>query len=518
LLQVLLPGLLTALLVTLSAPGYAHGRAQAFLQTLSGWVAFVPLLWVLPTLCPRQAALAGLLAGTASYLGWAAWMPGLMARYSGWSPMLAVLAAVALAFGHGLGWSLWSYWVRKAADRWPLALVAPAGFVVMECWFPTVFPWSLGLAQYQDRDLAQVAELGGPCVLSFLEVFAAATVVQAWLAWRKNGRLAWRGPVLLLLVLLASFGFGRVRRLQIESIRSTAPGVRIAAVQAGTAMSGWRAQVAPNLLEPYRKATKALELASGAFDLVLWPEKASPTLRKDSVHDYPLGHTRRIGDDFKSPLLFGVEALDVDTRERWNAAALLLPDRRLQVVYSKVKLIPWSEWLPAWAEPLWGRRYRPGATVEPVLVPALRMPGERAFSVGTFICFEAGFPAHVRELVARGAELLINLSDDSWFGSGAEAEQHLAHAVFRAIETRRDLVRATGAGISAFITATGQVERSLPLSRSGDPSVLTAEPRRLRIDSLHRRLGNAFALGCAALVILGTFAVFRARRSGKADL
>jgi apolipoprotein N-acyltransferase len=134
---------------------------------------------------------------------------------------------------------------------------------------------------------------------------------------------------------------------------------------------------------------------------------------------------------------------------------------------------------------------------------------------GVFICFESAFPGHVRALVASGAEVLINLSDDSWFGDSAEPEQHLAHIVFRAIESRRDVVRSTGSGISALISASGEVEKRLPVSHSGATvAVLAAEPRLLRARGIYARLGDAFALACAMLTAAAML-VARGRNSGR---
>lgn len=510
-LRVVLPGLVTAVLVTISAPGYAHGRAQALLA----WVALGPLLAALPALTPRRAAIAGLVTGTATYLGWAAWLPGLMARFSGWSPVVAVLAALLLAGAHGAGWALWSFVVRRTCPPLHLALVAPASFVVMERWFPSVFPWSLGLAHYQFRDLAQLAELGGPCLLTFLEISAAALLAQVWLAWRASHRLAWRGPAVFAVALLLGLAFGHARRSSFDGLRAQAPRVRIAAVQAGSVLGGWRGQTAPDLLDRYRQATAELEREAGHFDLLVWPEKASPVLRRDAVHDYPPEHARRLRVGFASPLLFGAEAIDPGTRDRWNAAALLDAEGRLRVAYAKVKLIPWSEWLPRWGERRFGRRYQPGISLAPIAIPLGERPGTQAMQAGVFICFESAFPSHVRALVAGGAEVLINLADDSWFGDSAEPEQHLAHAVFRAIESRRDLLRSTGSGPSALITATGEIERRLPLSQAGaTAAVLAAEPRLLSARSIYARLGDAFALACA---VLTAAAMLAARRRNSAS-
>jgi apolipoprotein N-acyltransferase len=440
-------------------------------------------------------------------------MPGLIARFTGWSWPLALVAACLLAVAHGAGWSLWAYVVRRIGTRLPMLIVAPAAFVAMECWFPSFFPWSLGLAHYRFLNLVQVAELGGPCVLSFLEILAAGILVQAWHSRRQIGITPWRGPAVLVALLMACVAGGWLRRSSIDSERSAAPMLRIATLQAGTALLGWQARVPPNLLERYRTATHAIESTSGPFDLVVWPEKVSPILRNDAAHDYPPGNPRRIGDELASPLLFGAESMDLTSRNRWNSAALLLPDHSLRVVYSKVKLIPWSEWLPSWAERLFGRRYRSGELAMPVILTPPASSVQSALPIGVFICFESAFPGHVRELVAHGAEILVNISDDSWFGLSAEPEQHLAHAVFRAIESRRDLIRAAGSGISAFITATGKVQSSLPVFHSGQaPAALVAEPRRLQIRGANLGLGQSFPFACAAVVLVSALMAWRRAR------
>jgi apolipoprotein N-acyltransferase len=125
--------------------------------------------------------------------------------------------------------------------------------------------------------------------------------------------------------------------------------------------------------------------------------------------------------------------------------------------------------------------------------------------VGTFICFESTFPLWVRALVAQGPQLLVNLSDDTWFGDSAEPEQHLAQAVFRAIESRRDLVRATGSGISAFVSATGEIQASTRITQGAEETTLVGEARLANITSWYQRVGNFFAWLCAvtSTVLLG---------------
>lgn len=503
------PALLTGLLLGISGPGACLSRWPALLA----WVAFVPLLAAIDTLPPSRAALAAFLAGAVAHAGWQLWMPGLFARFGGLSPALAIMAAVALVTYQALAWGAWGWLVRAHARGTARVLVAAAGFVVLERWYPAVFPWSLGLAGYRHPAVAQVAELGGPHVLSFLQILVSAVLASSAVAsYRARRLVAWRTPALTGLLLAVAVAGGAMRIRQIDEARAAAPSLRAAAIQAGHTVVAWQTAGAPALLSRYRSATAAAERSHGPVDLVIWPEKASPMLRADAAHDYPPGHARRLREGSGAPLLFGADAVELSTRRLWNAAALLDASGRLRVVYEKHRLIVFSEWLPSWAARfVRGVRYQRGDRIEPI---AVQVAGRAApVAVGAFICFESAFPAHVRSLAAGGAELLVNLSDDSWFGLGTEPEQHLAHAVFRAIETRRDLVRAAGSGVTAHIAASGRIEGRLPISLPGAaPRAMVADARLLRVRSAHAVLGDAFALGCALLVVVVVAASIRAAR------
>lgn len=510
----------TGLLLALAAPGILGPAPFAVLA----WLAFVPLLLHVPYVRPVRAALLGWLAGLVLFLVAWSWYPGLLARFSGLHPAAAVGLTVALGAYQALGWAAAAVVVRLASPVLPVALVAPAAFVVVERFQPTVFPFSLGITQYRFPLVAQVAELGGPCVLTFLFVLVGAALAGMLRARRE--RTAWPGRTLAVAggLVAAALLFGAVRLAQIRDARAAAPTLRVAALQADAPRTGWsRPPDDPARLGRYQRLTAAVERDAGPLDLVVWPEKSYPfPLRRDARHDYRPGHERRVRDGFRGPVLFGADVVDPRTRELGNAAALLLPDDTLRVVYEKVRLIFWSERLPKWLEgPVGGpRRYRPGSQLEPLrlALPDRADPGRlRRVALAPFICFEAVFPEHVRALVARGATLLVNLSDDSWFGRSAEPEQHLAQTVFRAIESRRDLVRATGSGISAFIAATGELERRTEVADAvhGDGVALVGEVRLLTVRGWYADLGNAFAAWCGLVVAAGAGLGLRRRPAAK---
>jgi len=186
--------------------------------------------------------------------------------------------------------------------------------------------------------------------------------------------------------------------------------------------------------------------------------------------------------------------------------------------YDKIRLVPFGEYVP-W-RPVLGRfvptivgDFTPG---DEAVVNLLRLGAERAVittgeggapsaaierttnyvRVGSFVCYEAAYPNLVRRFAQNGATLLVNVSNDAWFGNTAGARQHLMHAMMRAIENDRDLLRVTNSGISALVTADGRVVDPLPMFISG-AQVWQARAHSVR--TFYTQRGDYFAVGCAIL-------------------
>jgi apolipoprotein N-acyltransferase len=226
-----------------------------------------------------------------------------------------------------------------------------------------------------------------------------------------------------------------------------------------------------------------------------------------------------IARETKGYLIFS--ALGRDGEKYFNSAQTINPNPAQTVTqprrYDKMRLVPFGEYVPMRA--LLGRfvptivgDFTPGT--EPV-VNTLRLNTDlavvtrpddnggpaierttRFVRVGTFICYEAAYPNLVRQFVERGATLLVNISDDAWFGATAGPEQHLDHARMRAIENNRDLVRVTNSGISALIKPNGEVVEPLPqfiaATRAWQAQVRSPK-------TFYTRHGDWFAKLCAAI-------------------
>ncbi|HXH84337.1 MAG TPA: apolipoprotein N-acyltransferase, partial [Candidatus Tectomicrobia bacterium] len=206
----------------------------------------------------------------------------------------------------------------------------------------------------------------------------------------------------------------------------------------------------------------ALTRRAGAEEpaLIVWPETASPTiLRRDRGLVQAL--TRLAGET--APLLVGT--IDVVDGAYRNTAFLVTPGG-LDGRYDKIHLVPFGEFVPlsavigfvrGWAEFI--ADLEPGSR-------AVVFPGPPA-PFGVVICYEGIFPDLYREFVRNGARVMINMTNDAWFGRTSGPEQHLAMYVLRAVEHRTAVVRAANTGVSAFIGATGQVVRRMGLFERG---------------------------------------------------
>jgi apolipoprotein N-acyltransferase len=225
----------------------------------------------------------------------------------------------------------------------------------------------------------------------------------------------------------------------------------------------------------------------GTEQIVIWPESPAPfyfyrdpRFRQDAMRLAQMDHAY---------FLFGTVA---ETKEGapLNSAVLLAPDGRLVDRYDKMNLVPFGEYVP----PFFGWVHRISGEISD-FVPGNRtvvfpMSGHR---LGVFICYESVFPEEVRQFVKGGANLLVNISNDGYFGHSAAREQHLEIARMRAVENNRWLIRSTNDGITAAIDPTGHIEERLP------PYQELAEHMHFAFRSgttSYTRHGDWFAWGC----------------------
>jgi len=236
----------------------------------------------------------------------------------------------------------------------------------------------------------------------------------------------------------------------------------------------------------------------------------------DADHDTPTRDRNAAIRGFSTPLLMGAityrdrPGFDSES-EYFNTALLVAPDGEVLGRYDKNYLLifgeylPFSDWFPflkTWLPE--AGDYRAGETVE-----VFELDGVR---IGLMICYEDIIPSFTRRLADKDPHILVNVTNDAWFGKTSEPYQHLQLATFRAIENRRFLLRSTNTGITAVVDPAGRILQHTSLEEA---EVLTADIAVMTGDTLYRQLGDVFAWGCCVLSLLGLVAT-RLRRGKKA--
>jgi apolipoprotein N-acyltransferase len=434
------------------------------------WVALAPFLIACASLSPGRAALAGTCWATAAAVGVASFLPAMLSRYFGLAQLPTWAATMVVVGGlHGLYVSAYAAWIAWLVRR------RRANPVLLACgWLACEFarahdgfssPW--GLAAYSQREwttIVQIADLAGPYGIGLL-VAAVNAGIAAVVMPALRGRRPWLSAVVIAVGLGAACVYGQWRLGQ--TFGDGAP-IGVAVVQGGAAPDARR-------LERYVSLT-----ASGAdagTDLVGWPEYAVDGYLDEAspARDAVLGLSASMSADL---VLGGAHWESAAGGTQYHNSAYLVRRGHIAARYDKHRLVPFAE-----------NAYTPGPGK--FILPAVAR-------VGTLLCVESMFPDVVRRAAAQGAEVLVNVSNDAWFGDAQPARQQLEIAALRAVETRRYLVRAAATGISAVIDPYG---RTLTESAWGANQVLNATVRASHVRTPYERWGDALAWMVIAVVV-----------------
>jgi apolipoprotein N-acyltransferase len=490
---------------------------------LCGWV---PLALLAAEGNARRAALLGWLQGVVGEGFVLASVPSALHRAGGASLALSVaLAALLVGFeGARFGVVAWLT-ARALRNGWPLLLAFPVSLVTAEFLYPMFFPWGSWLFVQRVPLLLQTAELGGPLTVSLWVGVVNAGLASAW-PQRFSDRARWLCHALAVpgLTSGAVVVFGALRMRAVDARAKEAPSLRIGIVQ-GNVTLGSPASADP--LSEYRKA--ALELFSEKRpDLLLLPETAIdvPVAPEDlqrvlSAQYFHPSSGSAAAPAIDVPLLAGVvlerrvsgrsdrvRILDskgrwpTEAKQRFNSAVLADPDGTVRGTYDKRELVLLGEIMPGGEAFPWLRRLLPtaadftaGSSTDPLIFADKR--------ILVSICYEDMLPETMREALGRAdADLLVNLTSDSWFGTSRVPLLHFALAKLRAVEHRRFLVRATNTGVSAVVDPAGRSVAQLEPHR---PASMVADVRWMRARTPYEALGNipwyVVAAGAAALVL-----------------
>lgn len=477
------------------------------------WVGLVPLLLAIRGRSPRAAFGLGWVAGTVFYVATCYWIVYTIGHYTALPvPLAAVLLflmSAVLACYHGAFAAGVTWFERRGL---PAVWLGPALWVTLEwlrSWFVVGFPWAaLGYSQYRFHSLVQMAEVTGVYGVSAVLVLFNL-VVAAVLVSRGAGDARRNLPALatLTLLVIALIGAGRWRAAHLAAVPAAGQ-LRVALAQGNIAQDDkWDPAFVDETMARYRQLT--LEAARERPALIAWPETATPFFFQEAGprRDEVIALARDTG----IPLVFGSPAfrqLPAGGLQQLNRVYLVDGTGREHGVYDKMQLVPFGEYVPFsgvlfFVSQMVTAVGQLGAGVVPTV---FEIPGGR---FGALICYEGIFPALTRLFVNDGADFLVNVTNDAWYGDTSAPYQHLAQAAFRTVENRVPMVRAANTGISAIIDSDGRIRWQGPLFEMlwhvddiSWPGVRT----------IYTRYGDVFVWACVAVTVGAILLGVTARR------
>lgn len=426
-----------------------------------------------------RAALWGSAAGVVGLR----FVPPVVDRFTPLGLALGVVALVLLAVAQSVVWGVAGAVTHLARTRAsaPLPLAFGAGvFVAMLV--PLVFAWTPAGLVSPWPALVQLGDLIGERGVSVLFAVVAGLVASAATLRRAAPRRSAASLLAAAGVLAALVVHGTLRMRTIQSSDASLPRLRVGLVdQAVGPLDRWKAENHAPILRGLRALTRAVE-AEGV-DLTVWPEAAYPYRVGHGDRRAPTRKRAVTGDGVTGPVLMGLITFAKPqvtggevTQDSYNSATIVLSDGTMLEPYDKLQLLWFGETVPGGAYLPWLRRVfeKSGGLLPGDEPRALVLPrAGAAVRIGVLNCYEDTLAGVGRMVASVSPDLLVNVTNDAWFVGTSEPELHARLAVMRAVELRRDLVRAVNLGVTSWVDAAGVVRLR---EERGSPSFAIASP------------------------------------------
>jgi apolipoprotein N-acyltransferase len=480
-----------------------------------GWIAIAPLLVALlrarapETLQlkagirllpakPAQAFLLVYVCGILWYGGTCYWIYPTMRQYGGLNAPAAfgilILFCLYLAIYHGVFGLLISFLVGNSRFSRRALLLSPVIWVAVELARTRIsgFPWDLlGITQVDNIPMNRLATVTGVYGLSFEIMVVNAAMAAAFLVSREKRKTLLLAGIAAALALQAG-------RFVPAPPSATQPDRVAALVQANVPIlegADWTKTYFDSTLRDLTRQSLSSN-ASRPPDLIVWPENPAPFYASDPVFREAISNLAQQAHAWVLAGSIGIQNATAGTpSEIYNSGALVGPQGNWTSRYDKIHLVPFGEYVPfkrlfAFAGGLTKEvgDFSAGASRAPLQADGAKL--------GVFICYESIFPDEVRQFAAQGAQVLVNISNDGWYGDSGAYAQHLKQARMRAVENDRWLLRDTNTGVTAFIDPLGRITATIPRKTR---AVLAANYAVLDETTFYTRHGDWFAWLCAII-------------------
>ncbi|MEQ9499635.1 MAG: apolipoprotein N-acyltransferase [Deltaproteobacteria bacterium] len=475
------------------------------------FVFCVPVLLALRGTTTRRALLLGATAGFVANLGGYYWVIHLLKEFAGLPLPLALLGYVLLCLYQGFLVGPVMALVR-IADRdlsIPPIVALPIAFCALEWGYPLLFPSYIGNALYLAPVLTQTADLFGMYTLTVLICVVNGAIYAVLTSRLDRAPLPIKPAVAGAVVLALSVVYGFVRLGQVEDSITSAPKLKTAMIQTNLGARD-KAEKRSEFIRRHQAMSREAVASHRDLDLIVWPESAYNRWIPRSTENLKL-----VTGDLGVPLIFGAltwEQGPDKERFTYNTAVATSSTGAVLEYFDKIELLMFGETIPLIETFPQIKRWFPRSSTftRGTNFSSFEIAGTQALPT---ICYEDIIPSIVRRIYNQGggAEVLVNITNDSWYGDTHEPLIHLVLATFRSIETRRAMIRSTNTGISAFIDPAGRITKrtgqwtkeilvhDVPLVKDGGRTV-------------YMIVGDVVAYASALLVVVGWFMARRARR------
>ncbi len=473
-------------------------------------ITFVPLLIALRGQSVKRATLIGLFAGF--IMSWEGfwWLNHMLKSFSGFNVALCALFTTILCAYQAGRYAFMGWLYARASQRgWPASVVACGAFAASEQLFPLLFPWYLADCVHSTPILAQTADLGGPVfcgLLLFGSSLAVEEIVLAKFLEKRALDVRVVAAGFAATAFSAIYGFVRVR--QIDARAQAAPALHIGYVQGNLELMGVYNH-RDTAMERHLRMTR--ELREKGVELVVWSE--SSVTKSADVDHYKREYKAYVGNKLGVPAIFGGIVFEPDPSggrkhaRVYNTALATNTDGDVTGRYDKEFLLAFGEYLPfgdtfpvlyEWS-PNSGH-FSSGTSLDPV---SIELPDGSKHKVSVLICYEDIIQSYANRMISHAEpELLVNMTNDAWFGDTSEPWEHLALSQFRAVEHHRYFIRSTNSGVSAIIDPVGRVMlHSTPFTQEHGDAIV----HWVKTSTVYEFVGDAPVWLMTILAVAGAF-------------
>jgi len=466
------------------------------------WVALVPLFCSMEGKGLLHSFILGSLTGVISFLGILYWIIVAVHTYGNVPLIPSGLILLLLVVYLSLFIGAFAFLTRFIQIRSGLQtiLFTPVLWVALEylrSFLLTGFPWAnLGYSQYLNLPFIQIADITGPYGPSFVILLLNATLFGV-LHQRSKRTFPLKEVIITVVILLGFLTYGYLKMGAVNRQMIQNPPLKIGLVQGNIDQSvKWDESFQKDTLKIYEKLS--FKVAEEKPELIIWPETATPFFFQDAREYQPL--VLDIPKKTNAFLLFGTPSYKIQKGKvhHYNSAYLVSPSGELAGTYDKIHLVPFGEYVP-----LQDLLFFIGSLGEGI---GDFKSGKEIFNFslpqgkfGVLICFEIIFPDLSRRFVKRGANFLVTITNDAWFGRTSAPYQHFSMAAFRAVENRVFVARAANTGITGFIDPRGKIVKQ---GRIFTEEAMNGTIRLSNRKTFYTLYGDVFAWACAAFSLL----------------